>query len=263
MSLMASKNTNFIDEKSVTAVPEPEFTKTWHPMSHEKVIHSLEKAFSLKGLDLPTEDKRKYSLTSNGNDMFGVWDIPGGQEKEMGWSIGIRNSMQKTFAVGICAGNTVFVCDNLVFDGKFIEFLKHTGRLTEGGLLDMSSRAIDGVINRLSNLTKWHVKLKEIDLEEQNFKVLTYNAMVNGVFPPSKFSEFIKCYDEENKVSLDTAETLYAFHGAATRLMRSATLFNVSNRSVALSKSCNNYIEIAESPRKASKFKKLLDIFSL
>src|SRR5262249_47610898 len=41
-------------------------------------------------------------------------------------SVGVRNSIDKTLPLGFCAGNRVFVCDNLSFSAELLVNRKHT-----------------------------------------------------------------------------------------------------------------------------------------
>jgi hypothetical protein len=41
-------------------------------------------------------------------------------------AVGIRNSIDKTFPLGFCAGSRVFVCDNLAFLTELLGTRKHT-----------------------------------------------------------------------------------------------------------------------------------------
>jgi len=261
MVILAHAGTHYCDESIVKAVPTPDFTKTWHPHSHADVITALEKAFEQKGLPMPAQDQRQYSLSKNGGKMFGVWEIiqEDNVSKDMSWSLGLRNSIDKAFAVGICAGNHVFVCDNLVFDGQFIEFRKHTSGLDFDTLIVVALKAIDGVIVRMKYLTEWHLKLKEIRISDTHFKTLAYDAMKNDVFPPSKFNTFLDCYDMECEVNSDHAGTLYAFHGAVTRSMKGNSLFSISDRSTNLHKTCNNFIDVLEDNQKPKFFQRVLN----
>ncbi len=60
--------------------------------------------------------------------MFGVWGIQNGSigESDYGLTIGIRNSHDKRFPVGMVVGSHVFVCDNLCFSGSIKLTAKHT-----------------------------------------------------------------------------------------------------------------------------------------
>jgi hypothetical protein len=41
-------------------------------------------------------------------------------------AVGLRNSVDKSFPLGFCAGNRVFVCDNLAFRSELLVRRKHT-----------------------------------------------------------------------------------------------------------------------------------------
>src|SRR5262249_21207388 len=41
-------------------------------------------------------------------------------------AVGVRNSTDKSFPLGFCAGNRVFVCDNLAFRSELLIRRKHT-----------------------------------------------------------------------------------------------------------------------------------------
>lgn len=226
-------NTKRVTEEEVKAVPEPQFTKTWHPISHAKVINGIEGAVKDTGMDIV---KKEYSLTSTGSNMFGVWTLDNKVDGKA-WSIGIRNSLAKTFAVGICAGLYVFVCDNLVFSGDFVEFRKHTAGLDQDILQVIAVKAMGKVIKKLNGLCEWHDSLSNFKLGTDQFKALTFDAMIGDVFPISKFNDFLTCYNEENTISMESGkelDTLFTFHSAGTRLMRGASLFQVSKRNNAL-----------------------------
>ena len=44
----------------------------------------------------------------------------------MSLAVGIRNSVDKSFPLGFCAGSRVFVCDNLAFRSELLVRRKHT-----------------------------------------------------------------------------------------------------------------------------------------
>ena len=225
-------------ESVVRMVPEPEFTKSWHPVSHGKVIDSLELAVKNYGLDIV---KRQYSLHNKGMNMFGTWHLSstfnGG-----GWMVGLRNSMNKSFAIGICAGTNVFVCSNMMFSGKFIEVRRHTSGVDLEELRRLSFIAIDGIIEELQELETWHTGLRNYPMNEEAFKLTTFDAMKEGAIPPSRFLEFMKCHEEEVKLN---DRSLYTFHGGVTRLIRDNSLFSITNYSKKLIGVCDDYIQRA------------------
>ncbi len=108
-------------------------------------------------------------------------------------------------------------------------------------LLRISKEAVGMLTVKIEAEVKWHVGLREVPVNSNDFKILTYNAMDRGVFPASKFSSFLRCHDEELEIT-HGLQNLYTFHGAATRLMRNESLFQISNRSVSLKAVADEYM---------------------
>lgn len=261
-TLLSDSGARRASEQEVRAVPEPEFTETWHPLGHDKVLTALEKAVETAQI---TVTKKEYSLNQEGLNMFGVWNLDV-QDDGMNWAMGIRNSLNKKFAVGVCAGSHVFVCDNLAFTGQFIEFRKHTGQLNMEELYALAGRAVTGVTKKMNIFAEWHGQLKNFPLDDTAFKVLTFESMRRQVFAPSKFRKFLDCYEEENDQTAHS-ESLYAFHGAVTRLMRGQSLFQVQRDSDKLNRIIDDYMDVhPEEAHKAGFWKSLKDklaVFSL
>jgi len=228
------------EERLVLSVPEPKFTDTWHPIKHSKVVDAVNSAVDKIGFGVI---KKNYSLSNDDQDMFGVWVLDN-EEHGINWSLGFRNSIKKHFAVGICAGTHIMVCSNMMFDGEFIEFRRHTGRLEIEELNEITFRAVKEMENKVSILTKWHNDLNKYEIKNEFiFKQMTYDAMSCDIFAPSKFHDFVSLYEEEREVNKN--ETFFTFHGACTRILRKYDFFQVNDRSVRLKKLMDDYINNA------------------
>lgn len=236
MTLLAHKDTNRVSEAEVMAVIEPDFTDTWHPISHAKVINALDTACTNRGI---VTRKREYSLSGNGGKMFAVWDLDVGDDGGC-YSLGVRNAVDKSMALGVTAGNKVFVCDNMCFSGDYITFRKHTGGLDPDEMVWMADKAMEITMKKMADFTAWHKNLKEIEVSCDDMKCLTFDLMKGGVVPPSKFNEFGNCVKEEFELSKE--RSLYTLHGGATRLMRPWSLLRLGDASRKLNGICDNYI---------------------
>jgi Domain of unknown function (DUF932) len=70
--------------------------------------------------------KDEYAVSRDGMKMFGVLDLDTGMHG-CSFSIGIRNSHDKTMRLAMTVGYRVFVCDNMAFHGDFQPVLaKHS-----------------------------------------------------------------------------------------------------------------------------------------
>jgi hypothetical protein len=72
--------------------------------------------------------------------------------------------------------------------------------------------------------------------------------ITKGAFSPDQLTKYVKCLDEEKAIPLPgngvlTGTTsLYAMHGAATRLMRGWNLLKVADSTKVLNSICDDYM---------------------
>jgi hypothetical protein len=119
--------------EEVFAVPVPVATPTYVPLPFESFITRIEKQLLVEGIRVEGE---QFALSHNGMRFFGLLGllIPGHESTLYRSVLGLRNSYDKSFSTGICVGASVFVCDNLSFNGDVTFQRKHTPNL----LRDMS-----------------------------------------------------------------------------------------------------------------------------
>lgn len=228
---------NFVAESTVRAVQEPKFTDSWKPLSHGKFIDAIKEACQSEGIGVV---KKKYSMNKTGTQFFGSW-ILDTEQNGLNTMIGLRGSIDKTIAKGICAGTHVTVCSNMMFSGDFIEFRRHTSGMTYETLLELGKNAIASSVTESKKLIEWQKNLKNIQIETELKKIITYDMMSCNVFSPSRFNEFNRAIEEELEVNYD--QTLYTLHGAATRLFRTENMRVLSWRGQNLIKVCNKFQE--------------------
>jgi hypothetical protein len=223
-----------VTEAEVRAIEAPPFTDTWHPVAHNMVIDAAELALESQGLQVI---ERRFELGRDGDTMFAAYKLDqvfNGSH----WELGYRNAINKAFAVGFCAGTLVTICSNLLFSGEFLEFRKHTSGLDWFELLRVAKVTMEQLVGHFDNLSKWQADLKTIDLSPAEYKVLTFDAMDTGAVAPSKFKALGQAFEAEAKLN---GPTLYAFHGAGTRVMRENGLFTIAEKSKALNKVVDNH----------------------
>lgn len=255
MGLSVHCDTNRVEESVVRAIPEPPFTSTWHPVGHYRVLNVLEASCKLYGLDIT---RREYSINESGTRMFGVWDLDYVVDGSC-YSLGFRNAIDKSMLIGIVGGHRVFNCDNLSLTGTYLSFHKHTSGLDDYRLEGMAVKALEGAWIEMENLESWISQLANHEVSGQQFKSLTYDLMESGVFAPSQFKAFHEAHEEERSPKVhsidfsgrnlskwyDKGTNLHTIHGACTRLMRGASLFNVADRNKKLIHVVDDYLDIA------------------
>lgn len=111
--------------EQVDEVLTPEATQTWSPVAHGRLIDAVKDSLYGTGLSVVEES---FALTKTGDRLFGLLTLgSGGQSTgDHAVTIGIRNSHDKSFPVGLAIGSRVFVCDNLAFSSEVVIKSKHT-----------------------------------------------------------------------------------------------------------------------------------------
>lgn len=224
------------DVRSIIA-PDP--TKTWNPVSHAAVMDSIDRSMQSLGIGVRSE---RFELSRDGDNLFASMRLDqdiNGKSVEIGY----RNSTSKKFAVGITAGTYTMVCSNLIFTGEYLEFRKHTARLSLDEMQLIANRAISNNIETAQNFAAWQNGLVEIqvggglpssydiptrDAFRSDFESLTFAAMATGAVPASKFPRILDAYKEERQRGGDT---LYTFYNTLTNTLNESSRQNIAQRS--------------------------------
>ena len=110
-------------DDSVT-VPVPEETDSYFPVPYGRFVEEVKLHLPRFGLKIKDES---YALAREGRQMFGVLTCTNGREENgHALAVGLRNSYDRSLAVGLVAGTRVFCCDNLAFTGEVSMARKHT-----------------------------------------------------------------------------------------------------------------------------------------
>ena len=166
-------------KEELTNIETPEATKTWEPIPHIDIVNTLLEEASYVGFKIKSEN---YGLSKSGKQMFGVLDFDTGTN-EYSYSIGFRNSHDKTWAAGVAAGHRVFVCDNLILSGEYIQKRKHT---SGNNFLQVVKDAFAIIPEKLEQMTKNLERLKQESLTEDEARLLVFKAFEIKAISSSK-----------------------------------------------------------------------------
>ena len=126
-NLMLHCGASAVDRVEVARVSTPRPTVTWTPIPHVTLIETVENALRSTGLKIGNQ---VHSLNQGGARYFGLTEVHGPDDaRDYALVLGLRNSHDKSFPVGLVAGASVFVCDNLSFSGEVRLTRKHTVHL--------------------------------------------------------------------------------------------------------------------------------------
>ncbi len=195
MGLMIGSNEKFVGRDEIALVPTPLPTNSWKPVPHVEVIDSVVDVIKHHNWSVINE---QYGLARDGQKMFGVLRINKSSSLEWSRCIGIRNSHDKSFSVGLTAGISVMVCSNLAFGGSMVLKRRHTSRME---LEDMVTTAIDNLEEQFLTLENVAEDLKFQYVKPDNARVAIVKAAECEVINSSDivpiFKEFTKPRHEE------------------------------------------------------------------
>jgi len=130
-----------VDRQTVALVDTPIGTESWKPVPHIEVIDAVTEVVKARKWEITEE---QFGLAREGQKLFGVMKI--NKSSCLDWTrcIGLRNSHDKSFSVGLTAGINVMVCSNMAFGGTTIIKRRHTSRIELAQL-------VDAAVNELEN----------------------------------------------------------------------------------------------------------------
>lgn len=104
----------------IMSTPEP--TSTHYPLAHMELVRMVKYALGYYGHDVIEEH---HAIDKAGDRYFGVLSLRSeyGDYSDM---LGLRNSHDRTFPIGIAFGSSVHVCSNLAFSADHVIRRKHT-----------------------------------------------------------------------------------------------------------------------------------------
>ena len=153
----------------------PNKTSSYVPVSHVDFIKNT-KDIADRILDKHQLHKEQYGIAKDGKQMFGTLTYKESfhdDPQEIGLSIGLRNSYDKSMSLGICSGASVFVCENLMMTGEIVVMRMHTGSIIDE-LKGLIFNALLKSEDKFSTIHADSQKLKKYILEDNT---TAYNLM--------------------------------------------------------------------------------------
>ncbi len=125
MTLMLHVNAKQVEYDALRDLETPPATPSHVPIPHFRVVDLVKTAVGMYGHEVIAEH---HGITEDSARYFGLLSLKStytGYED----TVGLRNSHDKSFPVGIGFGSRVFVCDNLAFLADTVIKRRHTTNL--------------------------------------------------------------------------------------------------------------------------------------
>lgn len=178
--LIVHRGAQLIGRQDLLTLPAPEPTPTHKPVPHAEIIQTLIESLWLRHLRVVDD---QYAVTPGGMRLFGVIAIDA-EETGVRFVIGVRNSHDKSFSLGLTVGYKVFVCDNLAFTGDFTPVTrKHTANFEPVEVID----AAVGRMQRHFEPMKRQIEVwRNHSVSDNDARLLVYRAFVEGKLPVTR-----------------------------------------------------------------------------
>ncbi len=122
-NLVLHRGARTVTAEEIREHKAPEPSGRWYPIAHARVLDVVRSTLQEIGYEIRNE---RLGLSREGARFFGTLDLGTPIATGVTLAVGIRNSVDKSFPLGFCAGNRVFVCDNLAFRSELLVRRKHT-----------------------------------------------------------------------------------------------------------------------------------------
>ncbi len=213
--LMSHCGTDLVGRQDLLALPTPEPTETHKPIAHASLVGALIEALGFRKLAV-VEDQ--YAVSPDGMRMFGVLAL-NVEENGVRISIGIRNSHDKSFSLGITIGYRVFVCDNLAFHGDYQALTrKHSKKLV---LEDALAVAVDRMQRKFLPMLNQVDAWKGYELPDASAKLVIYQAFIEeGLAIPKHLAREVHGHYFDPRYEEFRPRTMWSLSNAFTSALR-------------------------------------------
>jgi hypothetical protein len=169
----------------VLQVMPPQATETWNPVAYGDAIGFMrETARTRLGLEVKSES---YGLNKAGSQLFARITLDTG-DTEKGLSIGLRQSYDKSLALGVAVGANVFVCDNLCFSGDAFKVVRKNTMNVWPDFQRLVTEQVLTALDCYETLSKQTLAMKAKPCHKDRGYALLGVAMGKGLLTPHQAS---------------------------------------------------------------------------
>jgi hypothetical protein len=231
-----------IDRTGLAAIPCPEPTETWHPISHIHLVNEVDRALAASNMKITNE---AFGVSEDGAKMFGLMQVENCiVTKDYAYVIGLRGATDKSLSRGLAVGSSVFVCDNLAFSSEIVMHRKQTKFI-----LNDLPLMVDTAIGQLS--ARWNDQAKRIEYYKNTVIKLRDAAyllmeMAGDVFPIQKIGDIYNEFKNPRHTEFGK-ENLWAMFNSVTEFLKprenskASGLWTMPARTGRLHKVCDDF----------------------
>jgi Domain of unknown function (DUF932) len=204
-----------IGREELALVATPPATETHRPIPHHEIVRALIETLGFRHIGVVHDE---YAVSQDGMKMFGVLDLA----TEMNgcrFSIGLRNSHDKSMRLAMTCGYRVFVCSNMAFSGDFAPVLaKHSKSFN---LIDTLSVGVDRIQRKFEPMQRQVETWRQTHIPDAQAKLVIYAAFVDDKLqaPRSLLPDVHRLYFQPEYPEF-SARTMWSLSNAFTRAFK-------------------------------------------
>lgn len=174
MSLVLHSGATRFGRQDLLALNTPPPTETHVPIPHASLVEATLEALAYRKITVVRDE---YGLTPDGMRMFGFLEVDI-ESNGVRLAIGIRNSHDKVFTLGMVVGYRTFVCDNLAFRGEFSALSrKHSKHIN---LVETVALGVDRAQRHFLPLQEEIAVWQNFQLPDGRAKEVIYRAFIQA-----------------------------------------------------------------------------------
>src|SRR5438093_4281174 len=172
--LLAHWGSSKITREELKVIPTPPGSPTHQPVPHYEIVGALVETLSFRQISVVREE---YAVSGEGMKMFGVLDLETTFDG-CRFSVGVRNSNDKSMRLALTVGYRVLVCDNMAFHGDSTPVLdKHPKHLS---VVDILSVGVDRMQRSFEPMRRQVEAWRASQLSDEAAKLVIYRAFIEG-----------------------------------------------------------------------------------
>jgi len=188
MTLVTHCGARDVSRDELVEIEPPPPTTTWLPVSHRQVLAGAAETLAGAGFEIGRE---RLTISHHGHRFFATLDLTTSICDGISLAVGIRNSTDKSFPIGFCCGQRVFVCDNLAFTSEIIVAKKHT-RFGEERYFEGIANAVSGLRQYQETQAEWIGVLRERELSPEEADSLILRSYEGNLIGARMLPELIR-----------------------------------------------------------------------
>lgn len=211
MTLMLHRGANEIDYDDLRDLTTPPATQSHVPIPHFRVVDLVRSTVGMYGHEIVGET---HGVTEDGARYFGLLSL---RSTYTGYedTVGLRNSHDKSFPIGIAFGSRVFVCDNLAFIADHVVKRRHTANLKRD-LPGLVTELIEPLAVHREAQAKTFNRYRQTLITDREADHAILDMYRQGIINVQRIPDVVKQWDEPDFDDFKIEHSAWRLFNAAT-----------------------------------------------